>query len=195
MSKSNFSYDLLPQISNINNQACLEQYLAELLEAKNLNIFESENLLIYGSLHKSKKIDIYLSLTEAEKLSIDLFGKHLRHNYGSTEDEKRAEYATLQQKDGESPPEFLRRLERNYFQLKGLSVPSQLEEYEKSDIKWTYISGLANPEVKKHMLLKDSTYETLGVDARKIEKQLNGLYHKNIYTIKNSETDDALLKF
>ena len=44
------------------------------------------------------------------------------------------------------------------------------------------------------MLLKDSDYENLGIDARKIEKQLSGL-HKNIYSIKNAveapeETDE-----
>ena len=44
------------------------------------------------------------------------------------------------------------------------------------------------------MLLKDSNYENLGIDARKIEKQLSGL-HKNIYNIKNADetpeqTDD-----
>ena len=190
-----FNYHMVPTIMNINNQAMLERYLAELAEAQKLGLFENENLLIYGSLQKSGKFDIYTSLSPTEKASLEQFAKYLRHNYGSSNDEKRSEFGNMQQQIGESPPEFLRRLERSYFQIKGLTVPTELEEWHKSDLKWSFLSGLADPAVKKHMLLKDSNYENLGIDARKIEKQLSGL-HKNIYNIKSAnetpeETDDA----
>ena len=101
--------------------------------------------MIYGSLQKSGKFDIYTSLAPTEKTSLDQFAKYLRHNYGSSNDEKRSEYANLQQQIGESPPEFLRRLERSYFQIKGLTVPTELEEWHKSDLKWSFLSGLADP--------------------------------------------------
>ena len=190
-----FNYHMVPTIMNINNQAMLERYLAELAEAKNLGLFENENILIYGSLQKSGKFDIYTSLSPTEKTSLEQFARYLRHNYGSSNDEQRSEFANIQQQVGESPPEFLRRLERSYFQIKGLTVPADLEEWHKSDLKWSFLSGLADPAVKKHMLLKDSDYASLGIDARKIEKQLSGL-HKNIYSIKNAgetpeETDET----
>ena len=175
---------MLPTLDSTLNQDSLERYLAELLEAKTLGISDNDNLLIYGSLQKSKKFDIYTSLSPKERASLEEFGKWMRKNYGTSTDEKRSEFASLQQLAGESPPEFLRRLERSYFRIKGLAVPEELDDWMKSDIKWSFLSGLHDPAVKKHMLLKDSEYENLGIDARKIEKQLNGL-QKNVYSVNN----------
>ena len=79
-----FNYHMVPTITNINNQAMLERYLAELAEAKNLGLFENENILIYGSLQKSGKFDIYTSLSQTEKTSLTKFAKYVRHNYGSS---------------------------------------------------------------------------------------------------------------
>ena len=180
----NYNYSMIPRMTNITNQENLERYLAELAEAKNLGIIDNENLLIYGSLQKSGKFDIYTSLSQKEKSNLAEFAKFMRHNYGTTTDEKRSEFANLQQLPGESPPEFLRRLERSYFRIKGLAVPENLDEWQKSDIKWSFLSGLSDPTVKKYMLLKDSNYENLGIDARKIEKQLSGLH--SIYCIRNA---------
>ena len=188
----NFNHSMIPKANNLNNQDNLERYLAELAEAKNLGIFENENLLIYGSLQKSGKFDIYTSLSPKEKQSLDEFRKFMRHNYGTTSDEKRSEFANLQQLPGESPPEFLRRLERSYFRIKGLAVPNKedLDDWMKSDIKFAFLSGLTDPAVKKHMLLKESDYKDLGVDARKIEKQLSGL-QKSVYSVNNINTVDT----
>ena len=188
--KINFKYELLPMLNNVNDQDSIERYLAELAEAKNLGIFENDNLLIYGSLQRSGKFDLYTSLSNTEKTSIENFGRWIRQNYGSTPDEKRSEYASLQQQTGESPTEFLRRLERGYFRIKGLAVPEELEEWQKSDIKWSFLSGLSDVAVKKHMLLKDSAYEQLGIDARKIEKQLSGL-QRNVYSVNHISMDTA----
>ena len=183
---SKMQYGMIPQLGTMNNQDSLEQYLAQLAEAKALGIFENENLLIYGSLQKSGKFDIYTSLSQKEKQSLEEFGKFMRHNYGTTTDEKRSDFANLQQLPGESPPEFLRRLERSYFRIKGLAVPDkdELDDWMKSDIKFSFLSGLTDPAVKKHMLLKDSEYDQLGIDARKIEKQLSGL-QKRVYSVNN----------
>ena len=188
-----FHYNLLPIINNINNQNNLERYLAELAEAKNLGLFNNDNILIYGSLQKSGKFEIYTSLSQKEKTSLDNFAKHLRHTYGASSDEKRSEFACLKQQQGESPPEFLRRVELSYFRIKGLTVPSELEDHQKSDIKWSFLSGLTDPAVKKHMLLKDPEYENLGTEARKIEKQLNGL-EKNVYSVNKIAKDNESLE-
>ena len=180
---------MIPKIQSLNDQDSIERYLAELAEARNQEICDNDNLLIYGSLQRSGKFDIYTSLSNAEKTNIANFAKWIRQNYGSTPDEKRSEYASLQQHPGESPTEFLRRIEKSYFRIKGLIVPETLEDWQKSDIKWTFLSGLTDEGVKKHLLLKDSIYENLGIDARKIQKQLNGL-DKKVYSV-NSVTDDC----
>ena len=125
--------------------------------------------------------------------SIENFAKHLRRTYGASSDEKRSEFACLKQQKGESPPEFLRRIELSYFRIKGLTVPSELEDHQKSDIKWSFLSGLTDPAVKKHMLLKDPEYENLGTEARKIEKQLNGL-EKNVYSVNKIAKDNESLE-
>ena len=179
-------YKIVPKLSSTQNQDSLEQYLMEMPEARKLKIVENENLLIYSSLTKSEKFDIYTSLNQQEKTSLHHFAIYMRHNYGSSTDEKRSEFANLQQLPGESPPEFLRRLERSYFRIKGLTVPDKedLDDWMKSDIKFAFLSGLTDQAVKKHMLLKDSDYDKLGIDARKIEKQLSGL-QKSIYSITN----------
>ena len=187
MGTTKLQYDMIPQLNNTNDQDSLERYLAELAEAKALGISDNENLLIYGSLQKSGKFDIYTSLSQTEKTNLTQFGKFMRHNYGTTTDEKRSEFANLQQLPGESPPEFLRRLERSYFRIKGLAVPDELDEWMKSDIKFSFLSGLTDPAVKKHMLLKDSEYNNIGIDARKIERQLNGL-QKSVYSVNNINT-------
>ena len=181
-------YDMIPQLGTTNNQDSLEQYLAQLSEAKTLGIFENENLLIYGSLQKSGKFDIYTSLSQQEKTSLHHFAIYMRHNYGSSTDEKRSEFANLQQQQDESPNEFLRRVERNFYQIRGLTVPAKVEGYEASDIKWSFISGLTDPFVKKYLIINDCSYEMLGITARKIEKTHKGLgtiYNVNCKTNQN----------
>ena len=62
-----------------------------------------------------------------------------------------------------------------------MTVPADLEEWHKADLKWSFLSVLADLVVKKHMLLKDSDYKNLGIDARKIEKQLCAIQYSLWY--------------
>ena len=65
---------LIPKWTTNNDQQDeLEAYLASLKEAARLQICETEQLLIYASLQKSNKIDIYLSLNLKQKTNITDF--------------------------------------------------------------------------------------------------------------------------
>lgn len=174
-------YKLIPILSTTQNQDSLERYLMEMAEASKLKIVENENLLIFGSLQKSSKFDIYTSLKTQEKTSLQHFAKFMRHNYGSNTDEKRYEFANLTQGPDESPNEFIRRVERNFYQIKGLTVPAKVEGWEASEIKWSFISGLTDPFVKKYLILNDCEYDQLGTTARKIEKTHKGL--SSVYNV------------
>ena len=181
-------YKMVPKLSSTQNQDSLEQYLMEMAEASKLKIVESENLLIYSSLTKSEKFDIYTSLNQQEKTSLHHFAIYMRHNYGSSTDEKRSEFANLQQQQDESPNEFLRRVERNFYQIRGLTVPAEVKGWEAADIKFSFISGLSDPFVKKYLIINDCAYNMLGVTARKIEKTHKGLgtiYNVNCKTNQN----------
>ena len=178
------SKNFIPEWTSTNDQDTLELYLAALKEAARLKICESERMLIFSSLQKSNKMHIFCSLTENQKNSITEFATFIRKNYDLTSDEQRAELASMIQKSDESEQQFLRRVEKRYFQTKGIEVPETLLDWQKSDIKHIFTCGIQNPEIKKYLLLNDIEYEHLGHQARKISQNMKNLTSQ-VYSVNN----------
>ena len=180
-------YNFIPKWSNTNDQEELELFLASLQEAVRLRICESEQLLIFASLQKSDKIDIYTGLTPKEKSSIHEFATYIRKTYSSTPDEQRAELGTIRQKPNESPQQLIKRIEKKYFHCRGIEVPNTLEDHQKSDIRFHFINALDDPMIQRHLVLShDVTYENLGLEARKITQLSKNL--NRVYSINDSRT-------
>ena len=180
---------LIPKWTTNNDQQDeLEAYLASLKEAARLQICETEQLLIYASLQKSNKIDIYLSLNLKQKTNITDFASFLRKNFSSTPDEQRAELASIRQKSDESPQQLLKRIEKKYFQIKGVEVPNELESHEKSDIRHLYINALNDPTVQRHLILGDYEYDNLGQEARRVQNIFKNA--TRVYSINDARSTD-----
>ena len=178
------SNNLIPIWTTSNDQESLELYLAALKEAAQLNICDSERILIFSSLQKSQKMHIFTSLTENQKNSLSEYALYLRNNYALTSDEQRAELSYMTQKSDESEQQFLRRVEKRYFQTRGIEVPEKLEVWEKSDIKHIFTRGILNEEIKRYLLIEDIPYENLGRQARKISQISKNLTSK-VYSVNN----------
>ena len=85
----------------------LEQYINELDTANSLKLFgENTTALIYASLVKSDKAELYHGLTEEQKKDLTKFKKYLRDNHGQTATEKRIEFNSIRQKIDERENEF-----------------------------------------------------------------------------------------
>ena len=185
------SNNLIPKWTTSNDQESLELYLAALKEAAQLKILDSERMLIFSSLQKSNKMDIFTSLTENQKNSINEYAAFLRKNYALTSDEQRADLSSMMQKSDESEQQFLRRVEKRYFQTKGIEVPETLLDWQKSDIKHIFTRGICDAEIKKYLLINDIQYEHLGRQARKIS-QISKNLSSRVYSVNNIREQDDL---
>ena len=185
---------LVPIWHDTRSQDALESYLAQMSAAKEFGILKSETdrLLIFSSLQQSNLFDIFTTLTESQKNDLEKFAIFIRHNFSESTDEQRARLSSMKQKESETPSDFLRKCERTYFRIRGIEVPSKLDEWQKSDIKHTFISGLCSEEVKKHLIIDSTPYEQLGTRARQIERLSTVKNLTNVYSINDHETDSEL---
>ena len=146
----------------------LENYIAALGRAKDLNLFENEKILIYASIVASGKEEWFSALTQ-DQYTVDEFAKFLRTNFGLSGTDLRRQVRNSRQEIGESPGIFLGRIERNYFRTKKQFVPGKvdIEDWEKEDIRDIFINGLRDNEIKKKMrfLEKMITYDELAAYA------------------------------
>ena len=134
----------------------LRNYIDCLESVKNLGYFETEARLIYSSLCASGKSEIYSQLSSAEKNSITKFAAFLYTNFGLSYNEKKRRFNSLQQAENESENEWFLRCIKEYFATKGLVRPtdSSFSAENKADITLSFLSGLRNQSLKRHLKLQ-----------------------------------------
>lgn len=172
----------------------LRIFIDKIKTVKSLKLFAEDKNLIYASLAKSNKEHLYNSLNEDQKTKYDHFIKYLNATFGKTLNEQRQNFHNIRQKVGELETSFIKRVESEYFACKGVEIPSgnDYKEYYQSDIRFQFLSGLLNPQVKRQILLHGDNIEfkNLGTRARTYAvnmKELEG----QVYNINNiSENDE-----
>ena len=134
----------------------LRNFLDQLDVCKSLNIFESDADLIYSSLCRSDRPELYSQLPKEEKESLEKFAKFINKTFGPSLHERKRRFNLLTQKEEEDEQQWFLRTIREYFAAKGLAVPpeSEFSAEHKSDISLSFITGLRRKDLKREMKLK-----------------------------------------
>ena len=133
----------------------LRSYLDMLDNAKTLGYFESDADLIYSSLCRSGKPEIYTQLTQKEKESLEEYAKYLNENYGRSLNEKKRRFNLLKQEEDEDENTWFIRVIREYWSAKGSTRPTndQFTSENKADISLAFLAGLRRNDLKRIMKL------------------------------------------
>jgi len=164
----------------------LRIFIDKIKNVKSLKLFAEDKNLIYASLAKSNKEHLYNSLTEDQKTKYDHFIKYLNATFGKTLNGQRQNFHNIRQKVGELETSFIKRVESEYFACKGVEVPNgtDYKDYYKSDIRFQFLTGLLNPQVKRQILLHgdDIEFKNLGIRARNYAVNVKDLENE-VYSI------------
>ena len=169
----------------------LESYINALKQAKKLDLFQSDEQLIYSSLIKSDQQDLVEALAEEQKNDLDKFIEYLRERFGPTSQEQRIAYDLMKQEPEESEFDWFRRCEDGYFKSRSMSLPTgnNFTDIMKQDIVYKFVSGLYNREVLRLMRLNNSAaYKDVAKIARGYATSLRDL--ETTHGISKVETVD-----
>ena len=139
----------------------LESFISELQSAKDMGVLSNDKMLIYAAMVKSGKSDILETLSTQQKTDLTAFITYLRSSFGPTEQERRIGFQRIKQEDNEDCVNFFLRTEKHYFRSKNMTKPAGnafLQQY-KEDIRFQYVQGLKDPEVKRLMVLNTTAIE------------------------------------
>ena len=156
----------------------LESYINALKQAKKLDLFQSDEQLIYSSLIKSDQQDLVEALGEDAKTDLDKYIEYLRERFGPTSQEQRIAYDLMKQEPEESEFDWFRRCEDGYFKSRSMSIPTgnNFTDIMKQDIVYKFVSGLYNREVLRLMRLNNSAaYKEVAKIARGYATSLRDL--------------------
>ena len=136
----------------------VEAYIRDLNRAKDLHLFQNDEILIFTSLVNSNKTKLYDELPIECTKSVEEFVKYLQSAYGRTNLEKRQSLNNLKQGTEESVFAFISRVVNLYYGAKDMA-PKSLEEVQnddvaKNDIIYYFINGLRNDEVKLQLKMR-----------------------------------------
>ena len=171
----------------------LESFISELRTAKAMEILSEDKMLIYASMMKSNRSEILETLTNEQMNNLEDFITYLRSSFGPSQQETRFGFQRLKQEEDEDSVNFFIRTEKMYFQSKNMRKPNGeafLNDY-KEDIRFQFIQGLRNPEVKRLMYLNGSSlsYNEVSLTARNYEVNLKDL--GTSYTVNSiTETEE-----
>ena len=159
----------------------IEKYIVKLKLAKAMELFGDDKTLIFYSLSKSNRQDLILTLTEDEKTKLDEFIQFLQRTFGPTIGEKRSMFENIRQNEEESVAEYFKRVELSYFRSKDIPIPSQMEEYQKEDVRHAFLKGLRSREAHRLLKLNPGTidYTSLATTAADLEASLQDLERGN----------------
>ena len=157
----------------------LESFISELQSAKNMQVLSNDRMLIYAAMVRSGKSDILEALSEEQKTELDSFIAYLRASFGPTEQERRLGFQRIKQEENEDCINFFLKVEKHYFRSKNMTKPAGkafVDQY-KEDIRFQYIQGLRDPEVKRLMVLNGEAidYTNIATNARNYSVSLNDL--------------------
>ena len=159
----------------------IEKYIMKLKISKEMELFDDDKSLIFYSLSKSNRQDLILTLTEDEKTKLDDFMKFLQKTFGPTIGEKRSMFENIRQNEEESVAEYFKRVELSYYRSKDIPIPSQMEEYQKEDVRHAFLKGLRSREAHRLLKLNPGTidYTSLATTAADLEASLQDLERGN----------------
>ena len=157
----------------------LESFISELQSAKDMGVLSNDKMLIYAAMVKSGKSDILETLSTQQKTDLTAFITYLRSSFGPTEQERRIGFQRIKQEDNEDCVNFFLRTEKHYFRSKNMTKPAGnafLQQY-KEDIRFQYVQGLKDPEVKRLMILNTTAmdYNDIATNARNYSVSLKDL--------------------
>ena len=139
----------------------LEAFISELQSAKNMGVLSNDKMLIYAAMVKSGKSDMLEALSGDQKTNLTAFITYLRSSFGPTEQERRLAFQRIRQEENEDCINYFLKVEKHYFRSKNMSKPTGnafLQQY-KEDIRFQYVQGLKDPEVKRLMVLNTPAIE------------------------------------
>ena len=126
-------------------------------------------VLIYCAMVNSDRSSLLEGLT-TELESVEAFATWLRERYGPTPSQQRSIFQSMRQKPTETEVDFFIRLEKAFFQSRGMKKPTGngFTEHMKADIQYAFMTGLKNREVKRLLWVNTGTlkYEDLPTMAK-----------------------------
>lgn len=164
----------------------IRRYINHIDEAKELGIFTKDAELIYASLCRSQRPDIYSMLDAGTKADIKKFAIFMADQFGESQNELKRKFQTLKQGENECEMTFFNRCQQNYFaarSLKRVPTGTGFTNDHKEDISLVFISGLRYSEVRKSLLTRidEVEFAKLGRVAKRISLNLrelnNRIYH------------------
>ena len=168
--------------------AGIRKYINHIDEAKELGIFSKDSELIYASLCRSQRPEIYSMLDAGAKGDIQKFALYMADQFGETPNELKRKFQNMKQRENECEMTFFNRCQQDYFAARSLKrVPSgnNFTNDHKEDISLVFISDLRFPEVRKTLLTRidEVDFDKLGRVAKRISLNLRELNNK-VFQIK-----------
>ena len=198
---ANFRSEYLLPIWDEANPNGLDKFLGQMKSIKTLNIFDNDKSLIFATLMKGKKIEIFQALSEAQQDDLDAFATYMRGTYGLSECARRLQFESITQQPGENEAAFLTRVKDSYYRSRGLETPADaaMTDLAKSDIAHRFRVGITNVEVRRLLLLNSTTitYGNLGTTATLYSQSLRELQDttkttvNTVHSISEIETSKA----
>ena len=165
----------------------IRRYIDSLDEVRELNIFPNTEHLIYASLCKSNRPEIYSSLDRGQKGDITKFAKYMASTFGLTTNELKRKFLQMRQEEGEYELYFFNRVQKAFFESRSIKVipsGSNFSQDNKDEIELVFTSGLRNPEVKKAILTRatEIEYDKLARVAKRIGKSVREMENR-VYSV------------
>ena len=175
---------------NTKDENGLENFISALESAMAMGVTTNAKVLIYCAMVKSDKSSLLEGLT-TETESVEAFATWLREGYGPTPSQQRSIFQSMRQKSTETEVDFFIRLEKTYFQSRGMKKPTgnAFTDHMKADIQHVFLQGLDNREVKRLMWVNSGTleYENLPTLAKSYACAINDV--EKIYNIETSNVN------
>ena len=154
---------------NTKDENGLEDFISALESAMEIGVTKDVKTLIYCAMVKSDRSSLLEGLT-TELESLEAFSTWLRERFGPTPSQQRSIFQSMRQKPTETEVDFFIRLEKAFFQSRGMKKPTGngFTEHMKADIQYAFMTGLKNREVKRLLWVNTGTlkYEDLPTMAK-----------------------------
>ena len=173
-----------------------DKYIQSLIDCKNLNLIKSDKHLIWASLNKSNRLDVYDFLSQPEKEDLDTFIKYIRTTYGGSSDTIRKELINLKQTSDESYITWFRRVIKVVYKTRKIYEVPDLrdikDEIIKSDIRFYFLEGFKNKAVEATMRnnISQVEFSNWGKQAQIYAEALEATGHKMVNNISSGSKED-----
>ena len=175
---------------NTKDENGLENFISALESAMAMGVTTNAKVLIYCAMVKSDRSSLLEGLT-TETESVEAFATWLREGYGPTTSQQRSIFQSMRQKSTETEVDFFIRLEKTYFQSRGMKKPTgnAFTDHMNADIQHVFLQGLHNREVKRLLWVNSGTleYDNLPTLAKSYACAINDV--EKVYNIEPSNVN------